>query len=139
MRKERGENSKRCSCCNLHIFDRISKYASVLKQLITAKGHKRNEILENADNCLIKLLCECAMNVLKGRVSLKKSQLKRLSPHGRTLVKLSRTTGFDRAKTKLDQARKLLQKRGGFLPIILPPLLTLLSGFAGQALGKLIK
>ena len=98
-----------------------------------ARSKKRQELLKHADPCFIKLLCECTLNVLKGRVRLDKRQLKRLGPHAHTMVKISKIKNHPAKKNK-----ELLETKGGFLPIILPALISALGTLAGKAVSKLI-
>lgn len=134
IRKKEVQSSRKHSCnfCSQHISARMSKYVHLLKKLINARGTKRNEVIRDADLCFVKILCECALNVLKGRVPLTKTQLKRLRPHANTLVKLS-----DK-KTSQKEQRDILRKKGGFLPIILPALISTLGSMAGDTISKLI-
>jgi hypothetical protein len=82
---------------------------------------------------LITLLAECGLNVLKGNMNLTDDQYASLKPHRRMLLKVS---GI---KTTLkDRRQALANKKGGFLPVILPIILSALSGFAGQAVSKAV-
>jgi hypothetical protein len=128
----RGSHRK-CRFCNKHISERIEKYLSLLKDLSHAESKRRDQILRDADICFIKLLRECAINVLKGNIPLEKTQTKKLSRHAQTLVKFAtnKPTNYDRQK-------QLLMKNGGFLPIILPALITALGGIAGNVISKLV-
>ncbi|GFU17786.1 uncharacterized protein TNCV_722031 [Trichonephila clavipes] len=66
-----------------------------------AKTKAKSVLLKKCSNSIIKSLCECSLNVLKGNVPLTKNQKIRLSPHKKSLRKLS-----DR-KVPLYKKRKL--------------------------------
>lgn len=74
-----------------------------------------------ADNCLFQALHEIAVNTVKGTVPLNKSQKRRLAKHKNVINKL--------AKIQSSKKRKLIliKQSGGFLPIILPAIATVLS------------
>jgi hypothetical protein len=125
----------KCEFCQKHISQRLNKYEHIIKQLSVAKPSKRRKLLEKADCCLIKILCECALNVLKGNISLNKDHIRKLSPHVNTLIKLSKPRN---SLNNLHRKQKLLIKKGGFLSIILPALVSTLSGLVGSTVSKLI-
>jgi len=83
----------------------------------------RKKLLINiADNCLFQALHEIAVNTIKGRVPLSNSQKRKLSKHKSTLSKLAKN-GKPNKKGKLI----LIKQSGGFLPILLPAIATVLS------------
>jgi len=63
----------------------------------------------------------CAKNVLKGNVPLSNAQMSMLRPRREDLRTLSVK------KTSLAKKRKIIQK-GGFLPALLAPALSVLAG-----------
>ena len=80
---------------------------------------KRQEALKYADRELIICLIECISAILKHQVNLNSEELGELRQHKDVLRELATTRSEQ-------QARKLLVQEGsGFLPIILPPLLSL--------------
>jgi hypothetical protein len=136
MKKVKRLDHKKCSFCKKHISRRIEKYIDNIKQLANAKTAKRKKLLKKADPCLIKILCECAYNSLKNRIPLSSVQIKKLSSYVGPLITLARQkeAGIENS----NRQRKLLQKEGGFLPIILPALISALGGIAGSAVSKLL-
>ena len=110
---------------------KLRKYASCLHTLATAKPGMSKAMIKNADAGLIKCLCECALNILKGNVPLTPSQKQKLKRHKtqlRALVKRSQP---------LSKKKRTLQK-GGFMPAILAPILTSILPTIGSTIGKLI-
>lgn len=124
------KHSKNC-VCNKPVKDRFEHFMPVLQHISKADPIELKDIIKAASPCLIRLISELGLNILKGTIKLPCRQYKKLRPHKRLLVCLSKP-GFS-----VDKHRNaLLKKRGGFLPTILPFILSALSGFAGQALAK---
>lgn len=123
---------KNCWCLK-SIQERLLHYHPELKLLNEASPKRRTEILRNATPCLVRLLCESGLNVLKGNINLKDDQYEKLKPHKRLLLFVSKPA------ISLKQRREALtKKKGGFLPVILPTLLSAIAGFAGQTLARYI-
>lgn len=93
----------------------MRKQAATLCMLCHAKPRLRKAIIEAADKDLILCLCECALNVLKGNVTLTNAQLKKLKQYKQHLRKLIEK------KLALKKKKEVIQK-GGFLPALLAPL-----------------
>lgn len=111
--------------CGKDLGDRFRHYLPVLQTLVNAKPAQRAIILKKGDSCLVRLLCEFALNVLKGNVKLPEGHYKKLKPHKRLLLQVTKPSA------SLAQRRlALVTKKGGFLPVLLPPLLTALATFA---------
>lgn len=115
--------------CDKSLKERVTHYLTDLKKLNSAKPSVRVMMLKTADDCLIKLLCEVALNVLKGNLQLEEPQYKKLRPHKRLLLYVAKPA------VSLNNRRKaFLKKKGGILPVLLP---ALISALAGYALNKL--
>lgn len=119
--------------CSKSVFDRMSEFEPFLKELKRAPPSKRVLLLEGAPSCLIRLLCECGLNILRGNLKLKKTQYERLKPYKATLLKLSKP--FTHLKEKRED---LLKKKGGVLPVLIPIVLSALASFAGEAIAKAV-
>ena len=87
----------------------------MLQVLTRAKPHMCKAIIGAADHDLIKCLCECAQNILKGNVPMDKHHLKKLKRY-RTDVR-----NLAQRRTAKHTKKKILQK-GGFLPALLAPI-----------------
>lgn len=130
------DSSKKCrkikSCwCNKPIQDRLVHFSPQLRLLAKSDLQRSREILKTASPCLIRLLCESGLNVLKGNIKLSDSQYKKLKPHKKLLLFVSKPT------IPLHLRKKEFQKKkGGFLPVVLPILLSAIAGFAGEAIAK---
>lgn len=99
----------------------VKKHGDFLKVLAKCNAKQRKALILNINPNLLKCLCECSLNVLKGNVKLTSNQKKQLSRHKRTLRTL-----VDR-KISTKRKKKILQK-GGFLPALLAPILSTLAG-----------
>ena len=81
-------------------------------------------MLKGASPDLIKALCECSLNILKGRIKLSPTQKKKLSRHKNNLRLLATK------KSTLKHRKRVLQK-GGFLGALLGPVLGVLGSLFG--------
>lgn len=86
----------------------------------------RKAILKAADEGLIKSLCECAHNTLKGNVRLNSKQKSKLRRHKNVLRNIIKRGENWRKKQKL-----LVQRGGAIIPLLLAPIL---SGIIGSLL-----
>ena len=104
---------------------KVVTHLSLLKKLTKCKGKQRKTLLEEGGKSLQLCLKECAFNILKGNLYFSKDQhtkLKRYKKHIRDL-----------SKKKTSQKRRLqIEQRGGFLPLLLAPVL-------GAVVSQLIK
>lgn len=99
------------------------KYIDILRALYHLDSEQRKVILRRADPQLVRHICECALNVLNGNVTLTKNHKSRLRKHAPVLRKLA--SPHDNLGNK---KRIVAQHGGGFLPALLAPLIgTILS------------
>ena len=108
-------------------IDGIRKHVEELKYFCKGKPYICKLIIEKADNSLIKCLCECAHNILKGNIELSKKDLKKLKRYRRKLHDLVNK------KVSVKRKKKILQT-GGILPAILGPLLPAILPIASKIL-----
>jgi hypothetical protein len=108
---------------------KLKKNIGYIDVLSKAKKKQRDAIIKTADNELIQCLCECALNVLNGNVPLKNSDFQRLGKYKQQLRNLSDPD------IHFNQKRDVLQ-RGGFLPLLLTPILTLAGQLLANSLAK---
>ena len=107
----------------------LSRNAPFLRLLHKASPKARKELLEK--HCtpdLVESICECCYNVLKGSVPLTRSQKDALRRKKQMLRQLALK------KTSLKKKKELIQK-GGFLGVLLGPIVSVLSkvlGFGGN-------
>ena len=105
------------------------KNLPLLQYLASGKPRIVRAIIKEADPEVIKAICECAHNVLKGNVPLNKSQFTKLKRH-RTHLHLL-------ANKKVSQKRKkkVLQS-GGFLGALLGAAIPALASVIGGLIRK---
>ena len=94
----------------------VKKHTNVLRWLNEGKPSDCRIIIKGADKDLVDTLCECGLNVLKGRVPLTPSQKDRLRRYKSVLRRLVQK------KTPIKEKKALLQT-GGFLGALLGPVL----------------
>lgn len=101
---------------------RVRKHSEFLKMLSQCSIKQRKALLKNASSDLLKSICECSLNVLKGNVRLNARQKGRLTRHKRSLRLLA-----DR-KISYKRKKQILIQKGGFLPALLGPIIGTLAG-----------
>lgn len=100
---------------------RIRKNLPILKLLSKSKPRQRKEIIKKASPDVIKTISECSLNVLNGNLRLTPTQKRKLKKHKNSLRRLAQR------KISTNKRRKIIQS-GGFLPLLLAPLLAPLVG-----------
>jgi len=111
-------------------MSRLRANAPAIKTLFKAKPAMAKAIIKHADKELINTLCECCLNIAKGRVPLTTSQKHKLTKHKKIVRSLAKKS------TSLKQ-RKLLLQRGGFLPALLGPLAPIIGSVVAPLVGGL--
>ena len=93
-----------------------------LKLLAKCTPAQHKAILKEADDALVKTICECILNVLKETVPVSKPAKRKLLAHKKSLIALAEKS------TPLNKKKKILVQQGGnFLRVLLPPVLRVLS------------
>lgn len=102
--------------------DCVFRQLPKLKELAQAKPKIRKKLLESANLVLIKSIVECIDNVLIGNIRLTKKYKEKLRKYKNILRKIN-TTG-----TKLAHKKNIIvQNGGGFPPILLAPVISVLD------------
>ena len=104
---------------------RIKTYKHHLNFLAQCDPKHCSHLLKSSDRELVKCICECAVNVLRGNVPLEPAQKNTLQKFKRQLRHLA-------SNNSLVQKRKIIQSGSGFLPFLLAPIIAAL----GPALFK---
>jgi len=92
----------------------------LLETLCHLNKNQRAAFLRVADIKFVRSICECVLNTLNGNVTLERRERDRLSKYKTTLRRIAAKRGNWKEK------RKLLVQRGGFLPYIIGPILSIL-------------
>lgn len=132
-----SDNERKTTCCNFPLppyFDK--KCIAILAALCHATRRQRIAILKSADNSIIRCICECALNVLRGVVSFPSSKVKKLTKYKNVIRKLVQEKREQEAVGKIRKKKKkinwglkkkfIVQNGGGFLPYLLTPILEVL-------------
>lgn len=100
--------------------ERLFENISLLYRLNGIKtNQKRQKALKTASKSLIACLIECVVAIMKHKVHLSPDQLQELRAYKDILRELATTRSEKKARNIL------VQKGSGFLPLILPPLISL--------------
>jgi|GEM_PF-7030264 len=103
-----------------------------LNRVHKCKNKERKTLIKNASRDNIDALSEIALNTLLGNVPLKTEEKQKLKRHRDKIRKLAHR------KTSTKKKKILLVQQGGFLPLLLTPILSALGGLAAKAIGSAI-
>ena len=92
----------------------------LLEAVCHLNKNQRASFLRTADEKFIRCIHECVLNTLNGNVPLERHEKDRLSKYKTTLRRIVAKRGNWKSK------RKLVIQRGGFLPYIIGPILSVL-------------
>lgn len=108
----------------------IKKHLNYLRSLTLASPKHKKLLLKNASNSEILAICEICLNLLSGNIPV---NVKKLQKYKNSIRKIAcRSTHLNSKK------RILVNQSGGFLPLILPAVISALAGMAGRAIGNRI-
>lgn len=77
----------------------------------------------------MRAICECIQNFLKENVDIPPETLEKLRAYKTCL----RSLGNDQMMN--EERKRAMKQRGGFLPLLIPAVLSVISGIAGVRLG----
>jgi hypothetical protein len=103
-----------------------------LQKLLTCKPKDSKKLIKGASKDNIDALSEVALNTLLGNVPLQEKQKKKLKRYHKKIRFLARK------RTSARKKKKFLVQQGGFLPLLLTPILSTLGGLAAQARGSAV-
>jgi len=109
---------------------RVQARITELKLLSTCKTKLRKAILTNSDADLIKVLRECVYNLLKGNLKVPKEVNGKLNKYKNVL------RNFVYEKKSLQNKKKYLVQKGGFLQYLLPVVVDLAVRGISNVLNK---
>jgi len=109
---------------------RVRKHLNYLRSLALASPKHKKLLLKNASNPEIQAICEICLNLLAGNIPI---DTKKLQKYKTSIRKVAcRSTHLNSKK------RILVNQSGGFLPLLLPAVVSALAGIAGRAIGNRI-
>jgi hypothetical protein len=118
-------------------MNHLNKHAKLLEAIGSIPHKSIPSVIKHLDKDLIKCICELCVNVMNGNLALSKNQYKHLKNHKHVMRKI--VDCCTNKKIKYSKAKKILiQQKGGFLPLLLAPLLPLIGkAILGGAVGGL--
>jgi hypothetical protein len=105
----------------------LRRNAAALRALASASQSLQRSMIARADNRLVLMLVNGAKEIIKGNVKLSLTQLQRLRPYEKTLRELFTSKSIKNRKKSL--------QTGGFIGILLKPLLQLVGAALLNGLG----
>ncbi len=69
-----------CICKGMSLVERFKHFDKELHDLQHGNPQKRKQVLSNAHPCLVQLICEIGLNILKGNIDLPERQYENLKP-----------------------------------------------------------
>ena len=110
------------------ISQSVRKTLPLLKTISKLSKANRNKVLSElgGEDVIYKALREIAHNTIKGNVKLDNSQKAKLKPHTKTLRSLCTSNKC------LKRRKKLIIQSGGFLPILIPAVASLISSLIAK-------
>ena len=108
----------------------LRENARAIRSLSLASKSIRKLMINNASKEFISSLVDIVKKILKGNVTLSRTQLRQLQPYERLLER------FTASKTGLKSRRSLLQE-GGFLGALLPTIIGALPDIINSFSNKL--
>src|SRR5215470_12915184 len=108
----------------------LRKHSSLLRLLHRSSPKLRRALIKkNCNGEFIRCISNCCANILKCNVPLNRAQLLKLRRKRHIVRKLADT------KTSIAVKKRIIQK-GGFLGLILPPLVGALGSLCGGLIGS---
>lgn len=94
----------------------------------------RKRLIKEASPQLVKIISECCLNLLKGNIPVSKNQKTKLKKYQKAIRKLGNSK-----KLSIKARKNILIQKGGFLPLILGPLLGSVIPLIVKGIGSLIR
>ena len=110
---------------------RLKRNLTLLDVLHKAMKEQRNALINTATNDQIQCICDCASNILNENIKITETHLKRLKRYQNHLRFLADKKGG------LDKKRIVIQE-GGFLPLLLTPILSVAGSLLADVISKSI-
>lgn len=107
---------------------RLRRNVPRLKELKLSSVQKRKKLLLCASSDLVNAICDCCLNARNGNLKISAFQKRKLAPYASTIRALSKK------KQSVKKRREILLQKGGFLPSLLIPVLSLVA-----LLNKLVR
>ena len=109
---------------------RLRRNIPHLKKLKKVPTKQRKEIISQASADLINCICDCCLNVVKGNLQINQTQKKKLGRHAVSIRALSKKG------QSLKKRKQILIQKGGFLPALIAPVLSLAASVIGGLINQ---
>ena len=113
---------------SLNNMNSLVKNKETLFRIGRTRGNFRNELLANVDDDIILNIINVLHNVINKNIAITPKTEKALWKYRREIRKLLAKN--PRTKNIIKQKRKLLVQKGGFLPLVLGPILAAIPAIA---------
>ena len=108
---------------------KLIKQRDMLNLLASSKRNYKKILIDNADAKLLEAICESADNLLIGNLPITEENKHALKKHRKSLVKLA-------DNTSIEQKKKVLNQRGGFLNILIPAIISGVASIISSIINK---
>jgi hypothetical protein len=126
-------HSSRNCVCSKDIETKTKYFLPQLKRICRAKKTEREVLLKQLSPCGVRYICDCSLALLSDVIQLPTNVYKKLSKYKEDLLYLVKK------RPSLRQRRaRLVEKQGGFLPFLLPALVSGIASLGGKLLGDYI-
>ena len=115
--------------------ERLRRHIDILRAIKSCSKKQRKALLESASKDQVHCLCECVLNVLNGNVPIDCKKKEKLRKYKKVLYQLSIRKG-KKKKGYWANKKNLLIQRGGFLPVLLGPILGIASSILSNLISK---
>lgn len=106
---------------------RLNRNLTLLDLLTKAPKAQREALINTATNDQLQCICDCATNILNENIPLTDNQFKKLKRFQKHIRYIANSDD------NIDNKRLVIQK-GGFLPILLTPILSAAASILADAL-----
>ena len=110
---------------------RLKRNLSLLDVLQKANKAQRSAIINTATTDQLQCICDCASNILNENVKITETELKRLKRYQNHIRFLANNNGNPDKK-------KIIIQEGGFLPLLLTPILSVAGSLLADVISKSI-
>ena len=108
----------------------IERNIDFMNAIEKASAYKRKRLIKSASADNILSLKEVAHNILRGNLKLCKNTEKKLRRHRKSIRHLAKN------KSSIKTKQKFLVQKGGFLPLMVTPLLSAVGSITGKIVSN---
>jgi len=108
---------------------KLSKQKDILNLIAKSKRNYKKVLIDNADKKLLEAICESADNLLIGNLPITLEIKEKLKKHRKSLVKLA-------DNTSVEEKKKVLNQKGGFLNILIPAIISGVASIVASIINK---